>query len=123
VKEKVGRVRWGISILLSLGIVVNYFDRINISIATKPLMREFGLNLSQMGIILSAFIWAYTIAQIPAGAILDRVGVKWLNRACTLAWTRQGSARIQTNLRQNVLHGGHSCRNGQPSIFRASGAN
>jgi sugar phosphate permease len=87
VKEKVGRVRWGISILLSLGIVVNYFDRINISIATKPLMREFGLNLGQMGIILSAFIWAYTIAQIPAGAVLDRVGVKWLNRACTLAWT------------------------------------
>ena len=85
--KKVGRVRWGISVLLSLGIIVNYFDRINISIATKPLMDEFGLNLSQMGIIMSAFIWAYTIAQIPAGAVLDKIGVKWINRICTTAWT------------------------------------
>lgn len=37
-------MRWGIAVLLGVGIVINYFDRINISIATKPLITEFHLT-------------------------------------------------------------------------------
>jgi MFS transporter, ACS family, D-galactonate transporter len=85
-KQKVGNVRWGIGILLGLGIIINYFDRTNISVATKPLMDEYHLSLGQVGILLSAFSWSYTILQIPVGAILDKVGVKWLNRVGTFLW-------------------------------------
>ena len=36
-----GNLRWGIAILLGIGILINYFDRINISVATKPFEASF----------------------------------------------------------------------------------
>jgi ACS family D-galactonate transporter-like MFS transporter len=39
-QRRIGNVRWGMAGLLGTGIVINYLDRINISIATKPFERE-----------------------------------------------------------------------------------
>ncbi len=80
-------VRWGIAILLAFGIVINYFDRTNISVATKPLEHDFSLSAGQMGIILSSYLWSYALLQIPVGALLDKVGIKWLMRVGTILWT------------------------------------
>lgn len=80
-------VRWGIGILLAIGIVINYFDRTNMSVATKPMMAEYGLSKGQMGLLLSSFAWSYAILQIPIGALLDKVGVKWLMRVGTIIWS------------------------------------
>jgi ACS family D-galactonate transporter-like MFS transporter len=80
-------LRWGIAILLAFGIVINYFDRTNISVATKPLEHDFSLSAGQMGIILSSYLWSYALLQIPVGALLDKVGIKWLMRAGTILWT------------------------------------
>ena len=33
-----------------------------------------GLDLADMGLLLSAFLWAYAFAQLPAGALADRLG-------------------------------------------------
>ena len=79
-RKRVGNLRWGIAILLGIGIVINYFDRTNISVATKPFEQAFHLSAAQMGIVLSAYLWSYTLLQIPVGAMLDRIGVKWLMR-------------------------------------------
>lgn len=84
---RVGRLRWAIAILLGVGIVVNYLDRVNISVATKPLEQQFHLSAGEMGIVLSAFLWSYALLQIPIGALLDKVGVKWLVRLGTLLWS------------------------------------
>lgn len=86
-KQRVGNVRWGIAILIGIGIVINYFDRTNMSVATKPLMHEYGLTKAQFGWVLSSFAWSYAILQIPVGALLDKIGVKWLVRIGTLIWT------------------------------------
>ena len=40
----VGRRRWGIGFLLGVGILINYFDRVNISVAAPQLQQEFGLT-------------------------------------------------------------------------------
>jgi MFS family permease len=40
-----------------------------------------------MGIVLSSFLWSYALLQIPIGALLDKVGVKWLVRLGTLLWS------------------------------------
>ena len=82
-----GNLRWGIAILLGIGIVINYIDRVNISVATKPLETEFHLSAGQMGIILSSYLWSYALLQIPVGALLDKVGIKWLMRVGTVIWT------------------------------------
>src|SRR5436305_1577337 len=79
-QTRIGNLRWGIAVLLGIGIVINYLDRVNISVATAPLEHEFHLSQTEMGIILSSYLWSYALLQIPVGALLDRFGVKWLVR-------------------------------------------
>ena len=86
-RASVGKVRWLIALLLGLGVLINYFDRVNISVATKPLETEYHLTPGQMGIILSAYLWSYALLQIPVGTLLDRIGIKWLNRIGTILWS------------------------------------
>ncbi|SDW15228.1 Sugar phosphate permease [Alicyclobacillus hesperidum] len=79
--------RWWIGILIAFGVIVNYLDRSTMSIATKPIESGFHLSAGQMGIILSAFGWSYALLQIPVGALLDKVGVKWVIRLGMLLWS------------------------------------
>ena len=69
-----GRRRWMIGGLLGVGILINYFDRVNISVAAPQLQQEFGLSPGDIGLLFSAFFWSYAILQIPVGIILDRWG-------------------------------------------------
>lgn len=86
-QRRMGHLRWAIAILLGVGIVINYLDRVNVSVATLPLEHDFHLSAGEMGIILSSFLWSYALLQIPIGALLDKVGVKWLVRLGTLLWS------------------------------------
>ncbi|MDT7674493.1 MAG: transporter, family, D-galactonate transporter, partial [Pseudonocardiales bacterium] len=86
VPRRSGRVRWGIAGVLGVGMFVNYIDRVNLSIATPAIMRDFGINGSQMGLIASAFLWTYAMLQMPIGSVIDRVGVRWVNRAGAFLW-------------------------------------
>lgn len=86
-RGRVGNLRWGIAILLGIGIVINYFDRVNISVAGKSLIQEYHLSNAQLGFILSAYLWTYALLQIPVGAMLDKIGIKWLMRVGTILWT------------------------------------
>ena len=69
---KVGHRRWGIGVLLGAGILINYFDRVNISVAAPQLQQEFGLTPAELGLLFSAFFWSYAILQVPVGMVLDR---------------------------------------------------
>lgn len=79
--------RWAIAMLIAVGVIINYFDRTNMSVATKPLEEEFHFTAGQMGILLSAFAWSYAILQIPAGTLLDKIGTKWVTRIGTIIWS------------------------------------
>jgi sugar phosphate permease len=81
------RLRWAIGTLLGFGILVNYFDRINLSVASPQLQQEFGLTDSEMGWLFSGFFWSYALLQVPVGMILDRFGVSTINRASTFLWS------------------------------------
>jgi len=83
---RIGNVRWTIAALLGVGTIINYFDRVNLSVATTGLTQEFGLTQTQIGLLLSSYLWTYTLLQIPIGALLDRLGVKWLVRVGTCLW-------------------------------------
>ena len=84
--EAIGRRRWGIGLLLGAGVLINYFDRINLSVAGPELSREFGLNATELGLLFSAYAWTYAALQIPTGVVLDRLGVKLVGRVATLLW-------------------------------------
>lgn len=67
-------LRWVIIGILTLGAVVNYFDRTNLSIANPLIAAQFHLNKAEMGVLLSLFLWPYAVANVPAGWIVDRLG-------------------------------------------------
>jgi len=64
---------WVIAVLFIIS-SINYASRATLGIAGKPLSVEFHLDPVQLGYLFSAFGWAYAIAQIPGGALLDRYG-------------------------------------------------
>ncbi len=59
--------RWLVLVMLALISLITYMDRTNISIAAPMMMKEFGFTKTQMGVIFSAFAWAYSLGQFPAG--------------------------------------------------------
>ncbi|QII40727.1 MFS transporter [Rouxiella badensis] len=72
----VSRLRWGIIFILLIAAVINYLDRANLSIANTTIAREFGFSQTEMGLLLSAFLWPYALANLPAGWLVDRFGPK-----------------------------------------------
>ncbi|MGC6388797.1 MFS transporter [Ewingella sp. S1.OA.A_B6] len=72
----VTRLRWGIVFILLMAAVINYLDRANLSIANTTISKEFGFSSTEMGLLLSAFLWPYALANLPAGWLVDRFGPK-----------------------------------------------
>jgi len=54
--------------------LITYLDRVNISTAAPLISKEFGFSKVTMGVIFSAFVWAYAIFQVPGGWLSDRFG-------------------------------------------------
>ena len=67
--------------LLGAGVLINYFDRINLSVGAPQLQQEFGLTDGELGWLFSGFFWSYALLQIPTGMILDRFGVTSVYRS------------------------------------------
>jgi MFS transporter, ACS family, glucarate transporter len=84
---RVGRVRFSIVAMLFAVTLVNYADRATIAIAGPAVAKDLGLSSVQMGFIFSAFGWAYVIAQIPGGWLLDRFGSKAVYFASIFTWS------------------------------------
>lgn len=80
------KTRWGIAVILGIGILINYVDRLSIGIVASPIQQEFGLSATQFGIIGSAFIWTYALAQVPSGILLDRLGTSLVWRISMFIW-------------------------------------
>jgi ACS family D-galactonate transporter-like MFS transporter len=97
--QPVPRRRWGIAFLLGFGVLVNYFDRVNLSVSQAALQSAFGISPVTFGYLLSAYSWTYAAFQLPSGIILDRFGVKLIGRFGTLLWSVASfAAAISTGL-------------------------
>ena len=66
---------------------MNYFDRVNLSVAREALHSEFGVSTVAFGYISSAFNWTYAGLQLPMGVLLDRFGVRTLGRIGAILWS------------------------------------
>lgn len=82
----VGRMRWSMSVILGVGILINYIDRLSVAVVMTPMSQAFNMSATEFGIISSAFLWSYAIMQVPGGMILDRIGVKWVWRIGMGVW-------------------------------------
>ncbi|APX73426.1 MFS transporter [Companilactobacillus allii] len=61
---------------LMIGYTMVYMDKTMISTAVIPIAKQFSLNTTQTGLIMSAFFLAYSCMQIPGGWLADKVGAK-----------------------------------------------
>lgn len=86
-EERVPRRRWRIACLLGVGVVVNYVDRVNLSVSQSALFAEFGISLITFGYLSAAYNVTYALLQLPVGVFLDRFGVRRVGRLSILVWS------------------------------------
>jgi ACS family D-galactonate transporter-like MFS transporter len=91
--------RWGIAVLLGFGVLVNYFDRVNLSVSRDALQASFGISAVMFGYLSSAYNWPYALLQLPSGLLLDRFGVRRVGIISTMIWSVASfAAAISTGL-------------------------
>src|SRR5260370_26040323 len=67
-------VRWVVLVLLCLMYLITYVGRVSLANTAPLISKEYGFSKVTMGIIFSAFIWAYALFQVPGGWMGDRFG-------------------------------------------------
>ena len=73
------KVAWRLIPFLSLAYMFNALDRFNVSIAALTMNTALGLSPTTYGLAAGAFFWSYVLFQLPASAILTRLGARrWL---------------------------------------------
>ena len=77
---------WIALFLFSLS-MINYMDRIALSIAAKPIATEFKLSSVGMGYLFSSFIWSYALFLLPMGYLIDRLGTKRMAGVGIFVWS------------------------------------
>ncbi|HEY6375525.1 MAG TPA: MFS transporter, partial [Edaphobacter sp.] len=85
--QPIPRRRWRIAWLLGLGVLVNYFDRVNLSVSHQALNETFGISAVTFGFLSGAYNWTYAACQPPVGVLLDRWGIRRVGRISTLLWS------------------------------------
>src|SRR5262245_65675178 len=68
-------------------IAVAYLDRVCIAIAAPTIKAELGLSDWQMGVVFSAFTFAYALFEIPSGWLADRFGGRITLTGLVLWWS------------------------------------
>lgn len=84
--------KWLVIFLLFLATLLNYMDRQTIAVSASVISREFNLGDAQLGQLFFAFLFAYGIAQLFAGPVLDRFPVRLAYAGAVIAWSLAGAA-------------------------------
>jgi ACS family D-galactonate transporter-like MFS transporter len=86
-------------VLLSIGGIIAYIDRANISVAlaVPDFIKSFHLSDVDRGLLNSAFFLSYALLQIPAGWIVDRYGVKMPYAIGFFFWCLAAAGTALTN--------------------------
>jgi ACS family hexuronate transporter-like MFS transporter len=70
------QVRWQILVLLFLVTVINFVDRLTLSVVAPVLRERLHLSNQQYGTIVSAFMFGMMVGEFPVGWGMDRFGVR-----------------------------------------------
>lgn len=70
--------RFSMLLLLFLGYVFIYIDKLVIGFALLPIRDEFDLTPQQVGYISGIFFLSYSLSQFPAGWLNDRLGYRYV---------------------------------------------
>src|SRR6266545_6573789 len=73
---KLQGLRWWMVGLIFLATLINYIDRLTISVLAPVITRDLGLSNTEFGAIVVWFLLAYTISQSVSGKLYDKFGTR-----------------------------------------------
>ncbi|WEA41234.1 MFS transporter [Lysinibacillus fusiformis] len=76
IQGKKTHFRWWIAALFFIVYTIATADRANLGVALPYIQKEFGISNTEAGTLVSLLFFGYAAAQIPAGFILKRFGVR-----------------------------------------------
>jgi MFS family permease len=74
-------------VLLAICVLISYVDRGILSVAAPQIQQELTLTATQLGILLAAFFWSYTVMQFVSGWLLDRFDANFFIAAGFFLWS------------------------------------
>jgi ACS family hexuronate transporter-like MFS transporter len=93
---KVVGLRWWIIGLVFLATLINYIDRLTLSVLAPVITKDLGLSNTEYGSIATWFLLAYTISQTLSGKLYDRVGIKKGFTVSIVVWSLAAMAHAFT---------------------------
>jgi MFS family permease len=82
--------RYTVFIGLFIIMMINYIDRINLSVAGSSIAAAYELSPVQLGYLFSAYSWTYTASLLPLGLMIDRWGTRFMLSAAMTVWSIGG---------------------------------
>ena len=73
---KIPKLRWVIAVMLLLATMINYADRLALSVVSTDLRREFGMSEQDYSHVVTIFLAAYAIMYAGSGYVVDRLGTR-----------------------------------------------
>lgn len=86
-KTKRTNFRWKIAFLIFLISFVAYMDRVNLSVATPVIMKEFDFTKIDMRFIQTCFFAGYALMQVPGGMLAERFGLRKTGTGAIVWWS------------------------------------
>jgi sugar phosphate permease len=74
VVKKVFTYRWIVFATLTLAYFFVYFHRVSTAVVATDIMSTFKVNATSIGLLSSAYFYAYTLMQLPSGILADSWG-------------------------------------------------
>ena len=84
---KIKGLRWVIVGLIFFATLINYIDRLTISVLAPIITKDLNLTNTEFGGIATWFLLAYTISQALSGKLYDKVGIKKGFTVSIIVWS------------------------------------
>ncbi|MDU2064627.1 MAG: MFS transporter [Sporomusaceae bacterium] len=85
--QKASNFRWFLGVLVFLISFISYMDRVNLSVATPEIMKEFAFTKLDMGLLQTAFFVGYSLMQIPGGILSEVLGHRLVVSGAAALWS------------------------------------
>lgn len=86
-KTKTSQFRWFLAVLMFLISFISYMDRVNLSVATPEIMKEFNFDKMDMGFVQTVFFIGYSLMQIPGGIMSELFGHRLVITVAVTFWS------------------------------------
>lgn len=74
--QKIRSNAWLIWFFAALFYAVEFFQRVAPGVISQDIVHTFAISETRLGVVISLYYYAYAVAQIPVGLVLDRFGCR-----------------------------------------------